>query len=307
MMANEKLCLRWTDFESNISGALRELREDQGFYDVTLACDEDQIQAHKVIIAACSPFFRTVLQRNPHTHPLLYLKGVKLSDLKSVLDFMYNGEVNMAEEELNSFLNVAEELKVKGFTGNKSSKKQKSNSTTPHYLANAPCLTDRQHEPLARKHKPTSVLQPERRSRPPLNSNNHAQESGSVKSELSEATLVRQHQVVEAHTTTLEIMADYGADSEEQYEDFSHIEGEAYYAQHGGDLQGAGGNARAHQCKECLKWYSSKRTLREHTPSHHGKTKCQFCEKIFSTVSSRKKHIKKLHSDQYYVNLDISE
>ena len=49
MMTNEKLCLRWTDFESNISGALRELREDQGFYDVTLACDEDQIQAHKVI------------------------------------------------------------------------------------------------------------------------------------------------------------------------------------------------------------------------------------------------------------------
>ena len=50
MMANEKLCLRWTDFESNISGALRDLREDQGFYDVTLACDEDQIQAHKVIL-----------------------------------------------------------------------------------------------------------------------------------------------------------------------------------------------------------------------------------------------------------------
>ena len=50
MMANEKLCLRWTNFESNISGALRELREDQGFYDVTLACDEDQIQAHKVIL-----------------------------------------------------------------------------------------------------------------------------------------------------------------------------------------------------------------------------------------------------------------
>ena len=69
----------------------------------------------------------------------------------------------------------------------------------------------------------------------------------------------------------------------------------------------AGGHARAYQCKECLKWYSTKRTLREHTPSHQGKTKCQFCEKIFSTVSSRQKHIKNLHSDQYYVNLDISE
>jgi len=306
MMANEKLCLRWTDFESNISGALRELREDQGFYDVTLACDEDQIQAHKVIIAACSPFFRTVLQRNPHSHPLLYLKGVKLSNLKQVLDFMYNGEVNLAEEELNSFLNVAEELKVKGLSGNQSSIKQKSNSTTPPFLANVPCLTDCQPKPLARKPNPTSVLQPKRRLFPLVkNDEDHAQESGSVKSQLSETTLVQQLQVVEAHPTTLENMEDYGADNEEQKVDFSQIKGEAYYAQHGGG--GAGGNAQAHQCKECLKWYSSKRTLREHTPSHHGKTKCQFCEKIFSTVSGCKKHIRNLHSDQYYVNLDISE
>ena len=116
-MANEKLYLRWTDFESNISGALRELREDQGFYDVTLACDEDQIQAHKVIlfwlqlsqinsqmfemfliaipefqaqviIAACSPFFRTVLQRNPHSHPLLYLKGVHCARCTALCTFL---------------------------------------------------------------------------------------------------------------------------------------------------------------------------------------------------------------------------
>jgi len=262
----------------------------------------------QVIIAACSPFFRTVLQRNPHTHPLLYLKGVKLSNLKQVLDFMYNGEVNVAQEELNTFLNVAEDLKVKGLTRNQSSKKQNSNSTTPLYLANHPCLTDRQPEPLARKPNPTSVLQPKRRLLPFVKNNqDHAQESGSVKSELSETTLVRQHQVVEAHPSTLKIMGDYGADNEEQKVDFSQIEGEAYYAQHGGDLNGAGGNARTHQCKECLKWYSSKRTLREHTPSHHGKTKCQFCEKIFSTVSGCKKHIRNLHSDQYYVNLDISE
>ena len=124
----------------------------------------------------------------------MFPPGVKLSDLKLVLDFMYNGEVNMAQEELNSFLNVAEELKIKGLTGNQLNKKQKSNSTTPTFLANAPCLTDRQPEPLARKHRPTSVLQPKPRSLP-LVKKDHAQESGSVKSELSEATLVRQHQV----------------------------------------------------------------------------------------------------------------
>jgi hypothetical protein len=57
--SSEKFCLRWNDFESNISGAFRELREEKDFFDVTLACDdEDHVDAHRVILSACSPFFR---------------------------------------------------------------------------------------------------------------------------------------------------------------------------------------------------------------------------------------------------------
>jgi len=130
-MGNEKFCLRWNDFESNISIAFRELRDDKDFFDVTLACDDEQIQAHKVILSACSPFFRMVLRRNPHAHPLLYLKGIKFSDLQSVLNFMYHGEVNVAQEELNSFLLVAEELRVKGLTQNNSDAKQPSRPNVP--------------------------------------------------------------------------------------------------------------------------------------------------------------------------------
>ena len=74
-MASEKFCLKWNDFESNISVAFRGLRDDKDFFDVTLACEDEQIQAHKVILAACSPFFRNILRRNQHQHPLLYLKG----------------------------------------------------------------------------------------------------------------------------------------------------------------------------------------------------------------------------------------
>ena len=78
MASSEKFCLRWNDFESNVSTAFRDLREEKDFFDVTLACDDSsQVAAHKVILAACSPFFREVLRRNPHQHPLLYLKGVK--------------------------------------------------------------------------------------------------------------------------------------------------------------------------------------------------------------------------------------
>ena len=116
MSSSEKFCLKWNDFEANISGGLRELRDDKDFFDVTLACDDDQISAHKVILSACSPFFRNVLRRNPHQHPLLYMKGVRYTDLQSVLNFMYHGEVNIAQEDLNAFLAVAEDLRVKGLT-----------------------------------------------------------------------------------------------------------------------------------------------------------------------------------------------
>ena len=130
-MESEKFCLRWNDFETNISNAFRELREEKDFFDVTLACDDSQIKAHKVILSACSPFFRNILRRNPHQHPLLYLKGVKYKELLSVLNFMYMGEVNVAQEELNSFLSVAEDLKVKGLTqGNQGESKTNVGSDT---------------------------------------------------------------------------------------------------------------------------------------------------------------------------------
>ena len=120
MSSAEKFCLRWNDFESNISVAFRELREDKDFFDVTLVCSNGQIQAHKVILSACSPFFRSVLKKHPHHHPLLYLKGVQQSDLQAVLNFMYHGEVLVAQDDLNSFLAISEDLKVKGLTKNKS-------------------------------------------------------------------------------------------------------------------------------------------------------------------------------------------
>ena len=113
----EKYCLRWNDFENNLSSAFKDIKDDNDFLDVTLACGGNkQIQAHKVILAACSPFFRSVLKNNPHQHPLLYLKGVKYEEMLSVLDFMYHGEVNIAQNDLASFLCVAKELEVKGLT-----------------------------------------------------------------------------------------------------------------------------------------------------------------------------------------------
>jgi len=119
----DNFCLRWNDFAENVSGAFKDLRAESDFFDVTLACSDSgtrTLQAHKVILSACSNFFKTTFRQqqsnNKHPNPYIYLRGVFYNDLASILDFIYNGEVNVAQEDLNSFLAVAEELQIKGLT-----------------------------------------------------------------------------------------------------------------------------------------------------------------------------------------------
>ena len=128
MGSSDKFCLRWNDFETNISAAFQELREDEDFFDVTLCCGPagtDRMRAHKVILSACSPFFRGILKNNPHQNPLIYLRGVTMEDLGALLNFMYHGEANVTQEDLNSFLAVAEDLDVKGLTSSDQEKATK--------------------------------------------------------------------------------------------------------------------------------------------------------------------------------------
>ena len=90
---SEKLCLQWNDFQENVKSAFGNLRECTDFNDVTLACEDGrQIEAHKVVLAASSPFFQTVLKKNKHSHPLIYMRGMKSVDLMAIVDFLYFGE-----------------------------------------------------------------------------------------------------------------------------------------------------------------------------------------------------------------------
>ena len=114
-MPEDKLCLQWNDFQENLARSFRVLREDQDFTDVTLVSgDGQQVGAHKVVLMTSSPFFNEVLKRNKHAHPLIYMKGVKSDDLKAIMDFLYEGAANVAEQNLENFLAQAEELKIEG-------------------------------------------------------------------------------------------------------------------------------------------------------------------------------------------------
>ena len=108
---SEKLCLKWNDFQENVNAAFSSLREENEFADVTLACEDgQQIEAHKVTLAASSPFFKNLLKRNKHPHPLIFMRGTKSEDLLAIIDFLYLGEATVFQENLDSFLAIAEEL-----------------------------------------------------------------------------------------------------------------------------------------------------------------------------------------------------
>ena len=115
---SEKLCLQWNDFKENAVHTFGSLKEDKDFTDITLVCEDGkQVEVHKMILASSSPFFQNILRKNKHTHPLIYMRGMKSDDLLAIVDFLYCGEANIYHENLDSFLAIAEELQLKGFTG----------------------------------------------------------------------------------------------------------------------------------------------------------------------------------------------
>ena len=117
---SEKLSLQWNDFRDDLHTAMTNLRKDTVFTDVTLVCEDgQQVEAHKAILVASSPFFQTLFARNKHPHPLIYMRSVNSDNLVAIVDFLYCGETNVQKENLNSFLSLADELQLKGLIAQK--------------------------------------------------------------------------------------------------------------------------------------------------------------------------------------------
>jgi len=323
-MGSEKFCLRWNDFESNISGAFRELREDKDFFDVTLACDDEQLQAHKVILSACSPFFRTVLRRNRHEHPLLYLKGVKYADLVSVLNFMYHGEVNVAQEELNSFLAVAEDLKVKGLTqGNNAESKRdpppRSDPPKPR-IRDLPEATP----PIKRPRPGPSPQAPHRPPLPASQPTYHEEQDDDiqevqpiVKSEPAPPA-PEPNQYAAPHQG---VVADPNMEYGEEYGEYEgYEEGDYDNAMMDPNMSGADGNkeieklmsqfvayngefdsAKPWLCSDCQKSFRQKGHLQDHIESNHIvgiSFTCPFCTSQVASRASLRAHVSQKHQTQ---------
>ncbi|KRT85090.1 BTB domain-containing protein [Oryctes borbonicus] len=114
-MGSEHYCLRWNNHQNNLLGVFSQLLRDESLVDVTLACSEGHsIRAHKVVLSACSSYFQTLFLDHPSRHPIVILKDVRFAELRTLIEFMYKGEVNVEYCQLSALLKTAESLKVKG-------------------------------------------------------------------------------------------------------------------------------------------------------------------------------------------------
>ncbi|XP_039295258.1 longitudinals lacking protein, isoforms H/M/V [Nilaparvata lugens] len=113
--AAQQYCLRWNNHRSNLLTVFDQLLQNEAFTDVTLTCEGGtSVKCHKMVLAACSSYFQVLFTELPCRHPVVVLKDVRYSEMKAILEYMYRGEVNVAQDQLGALLKVAEALKIKG-------------------------------------------------------------------------------------------------------------------------------------------------------------------------------------------------
>ncbi|XP_054281906.1 protein abrupt-like isoform X2 [Macrosteles quadrilineatus] len=158
--SEQQYSLRWNDFHASILSSFRHLRDEEDFVDVTLACDGCSFTAHKVVLSACSPYFRSLLKANPCQHPIVILRDVREQDMEALLRFMYNGEVHIGQEQLTDFLKTAQTLQVRGLADVPTKDHQKllpnSNSLPWPVASETPTLADNPLSPPPMKRSRSS-------------------------------------------------------------------------------------------------------------------------------------------------------
>ena len=114
IMHQEKYSLKWHTYSDHLKNMMKELMMNEDFSDVTLVTeDKKQIKANINILSACSPVFKDIFKKEKMTGTVMYLRGIKFSEMESIMQYVYLGEATFYEERMDEFLSVAKSLEIK--------------------------------------------------------------------------------------------------------------------------------------------------------------------------------------------------
>ena len=113
-MSDQCRNLTWHTFSEHLQLMFKDLYEETKHTDVTLVCDDQaQYKAHKIVLSACSPVFKKIIDNNPSQHPLIYLRGIQSYEMEPLLQFIYLGEGSFSYERMGEFIKITKDLEVK--------------------------------------------------------------------------------------------------------------------------------------------------------------------------------------------------
>jgi len=113
-MKQEKFHLTWQSYIDHFREMLHDMMTSNELTDVTLVSDDKKLfKAHKVVLSACSPVFKSIISESSLTSPTIFLRGIQSHEIESILQFVYLGQATFYQDRMNEFLNVAKSLEIK--------------------------------------------------------------------------------------------------------------------------------------------------------------------------------------------------
>jgi len=323
MGSDQQFSLRWNNYQAHISAAFEDLRTASEFVDVTLGCGGRKLEAHRMLLSVCSPYFKELLNDNICQHPIIILRDVSFVDMEAILKFIYNGEVKVEQDHLSSFLKTADSLKIRGltdesgdgvFSNGDHSVLSRSESIKKRKSSNSGDASVKRQKSLVKEDVNENLVAANLKQSATPNGghleNNLKQEVVDLIEE-SEAVQEYSDQVSDdriyerSHSSeaflsfqapsAVEMMTSPGLSSESR--DDLDIDWESNYHEYDlGQLRRSQGEGW-HKCELCTKQFKSRKSLVNHQHQHKGRTFCTSCQRHFSTVSNLKTHLKNYHNN----------
>ena len=282
LCADGLFSLKWGEFQPFISNSVKSLREFGDFTDVTLVCEDGQSEAHRLILSACSPFFQRVLKLQLGQQQLIiFMRGVEIGQLTSLLDFIYTGEVELPRDKVDQFIQLAGELKIKGLVSEDVPKSAEAkNALTKETNDNQEASED---EP--QKIKPLKMKEMLASGKPSILQNKVDGEGVSLEESATGDQIIAFEEKVKVKEEKWQFRKEFVADA-----DVSELEERIEGMMERGE--------KGFVCKMCGKYAGTRQHVIYHIEANHVeglKHLCTECHRSFKVRHSLQSHINRKH------------